>query len=75
MGKKTDGVAMGSLLSPVIANCYYEKAVTASPPPLKPDDSFSYLQDTYVIWPHGLNKLKDFLHQLISIHQSIQFTM
>jgi hypothetical protein len=30
---------------------------------------------TFVIWPHGPDKLKDFLHYLNSIHQSIQFTM
>jgi hypothetical protein len=69
---QTDGVAMGSPLSPVIANFYmedYEKAA------LEPRRCFRYVDDTFVIWQHGPDKLKDFLHRLNNIHQSIQFTM
>jgi hypothetical protein len=43
--------------------------------PLKPHCWFHYLDNTYVIWQHGPDKLTDFLHLLNSIHQSIQFTM
>jgi hypothetical protein len=74
---QTDGVAMGSLLSPVIANFYmenYEKTALESAP-LKPHCWFRYVDDTFVIWQHVPDKLKDFLHHLNSIHQSIQFTM
>jgi hypothetical protein len=74
---QTDGVAMGSPLSLVIANFYmedYEKAALESAP-LKPRCWFRYLDDTFVIWQHGPDKLKEFLHHLNSIHQSIQFTM
>jgi hypothetical protein len=72
---QTDGVAMDSPLSPVIANFYiedYEKAALESAP-LKPRCWFRYVDDTF-IWPHGPDKLKDFLHYLNSIHQSIQFS-
>jgi hypothetical protein len=31
---------------------------------------FRYVDDTFVIWPHGPDKLKDFLN-----HHCIQFTM
>jgi hypothetical protein len=70
---QTDGMAMGSLLSPVRANFYYKKAVLESAP-LKLRCWFRYVDDTFVIWPHGPDKLKHFLHHLHSIHQSIQFT-
>jgi hypothetical protein len=68
---------MGSPLSTVISNSYmevYEKAALESAP-LKPRCWFRYVGDTFVIWQHGPDKLKDFIHHLNSIHQSIQFTM
>jgi hypothetical protein len=34
-----------------------------------------YVDDTFVIWPHGPGKLSVFLDHLNSIHESIQFTM
>jgi hypothetical protein len=74
---KTDGVAMGTLLSPLIANFYmedYEKAALESAP-LKPRCWFRYVDDTFVIWQHGPGKLKDFLHNLNNTHHTMQFTM
>jgi hypothetical protein len=74
--RQTDGVAMGPSPSPVTANFYmedYEKAALESAP-LKPRCWFRYVDDAFVIWQHGPDKLKDFLHHLNSIHQSIQFT-
>jgi hypothetical protein len=52
----------------------YEKAALEWAP-LKPRCWFRYLDDTFVIWQHGPDKLKDFLHHINIIHQSIQFTM
>jgi hypothetical protein len=51
----------------------YEKATLESAPLKR--CWFSYVEDAFVIWQLGPDKLKDFLHHLISIHQSIQFTM
>jgi hypothetical protein len=31
--------------------------------------------DTFVIWPHGQEKLEDFLNHLNGLHNKIQFTM
>jgi hypothetical protein len=42
---------------------------------LKPRCWFCYIGNTFVIWPHGREKLKDLLHHLNRIHQSIQFAM
>jgi hypothetical protein len=36
---------------------------------------FCYVDDTFIIWPHGPDELKAFLNHLNSIHQCIQFTM
>jgi hypothetical protein len=36
---------------------------------------FPYVDDTFVIWPHGPGKLSEFLDHLNSIHGNIQFTM
>ncbi|XP_023726043.1 uncharacterized protein LOC111874629, partial [Cryptotermes secundus] len=69
--EQTDGVAMGSPLSPVIANLYMEdfeeRALDLAPH--KPRCWFRYVDDTFVIWPHGPDKLKDFLNHLNSIQQ------
>jgi hypothetical protein len=51
----------------------YQNATLQSSP-LKLRCWFCYINDA-IIWPHGSDKLKDFLHHLNSIHQSIQFTM
>ncbi|XP_023708595.1 uncharacterized protein LOC111865094 [Cryptotermes secundus] len=75
--EQTYSVAMGSPLSPVIANFYMkdseERALDLAPH--KPLCWFRYVDDTFVIWPHRPDKLRDFLNHLNSIHQSIQFTM
>jgi hypothetical protein len=75
--KQTDRVAMGSPLSPVIANfCmeYFEmKAIVKATH--KPACWYRYVDDTFVIWPHGQEKLMDFLNHLNDIHNNIQFTM
>jgi hypothetical protein len=75
--RQTYGVAMGSLLSPVIVNFYMEdhKKAALESAPLKPRFWFHYVDDTFVIWQYGPDKLKDFLQHLNSFHQSIQFTM
>jgi len=36
---------------------------------------FGYVGDTFVIWPHGQEKLTEFLNHLSALHNNIQFTM
>jgi hypothetical protein len=64
---------MGSPLSPVIADFYMEdfeqRALDLAPH--KPFCWFRYVDDTFVIWPQGPDKLKDFLKHLNSIHRGI----
>jgi retron-type reverse transcriptase len=75
--EQTDGVAISSPVSPVIANFYledYKNAALEWALP-KPRCLFHYMDDTFVIRPHRPNKQKDFLHYPNSIHHFIQFTM
>lgn len=34
-----------------------------------------YVDDTFVIWPHGLDRLTEFVNHLTTSHKNIQFTM
>ncbi|KAJ8921268.1 hypothetical protein NQ315_013740 [Exocentrus adspersus] len=67
------GPTVSAPLSPVVANYFMEKfeqqvvdqAVT------KPKCWFRYVDDTFVIWPHGRDKLQEFLGHLNSINPRI----
>ena len=68
---------MGSPLSPVVANIFMEDfentaLLTAD---LSPKVWFRYVDDTFVVWQHGRNKLEDFLTHLNTLHERIKFTM
>ena len=68
---------MGSPLSPVIANFFmedFEKKATEQATN-KPVCWFRYVDDTFVIWPHGQEKLTEFLNHLNGLNNKIQFTM
>ena len=41
----------------------------------KPVCWFRYVDDTFVIWPHGREELTEFLTYLSGFHTNIQFTM
>lgn len=41
----------------------------------KPIHLKRYIDDIFIVWPHGLEKLLDFLHFLNSMHNNIKFTM
>lgn len=75
--EQTDGVAMGSPLSPVVANLFMEnfEDIALETAELKPVCFYRYVNDTFVIWPHGKDKLQVFLKHLNSLHNNIRFTM
>ena len=75
--EQKEGAAMGSPLSPVISNLFMEhfeqEAIDRAK--YKPTCWFRYVDDTFVIWPHGKDLLDDFLEHLNSLHPNICFTM
>ena len=75
--EQTDGVAMGSPLSPVIANFFMEdfenKALEQATHKLT--CWYRYVDDTFAIWPHGRERLTEFLDHLNGLHSNIKFTM
>ncbi|XP_015124857.1 uncharacterized protein LOC107046694 [Diachasma alloeum] len=75
--EETFGAAMGSPISPTIANIFmedFENKVLKSAP-LKPLVWFRYVDDTLVLWKHGADTLPQFLNFINSQHPSIKFTM
>ncbi|KAJ4425918.1 hypothetical protein ANN_27544 [Periplaneta americana] len=75
--EQTDGVAMGSPLSPMVANFYMEsfEDTTLKATTRRPECWFRYVDDTFVVWRHGEPALRDFLNHLNGVHKQIQFTM
>uniref|UniRef100_A0A1B6D9B7 Reverse transcriptase domain-containing protein n=1 Tax=Clastoptera arizonana TaxID=38151 RepID=A0A1B6D9B7_9HEMI len=75
--EQLEGAAMGSPLSPVVANLYMEhfeqKAINSFE--LKPKTFLRYVDDTFVIWPLGVDNINRFLAHLNFVHPSIQYTM
>jgi hypothetical protein len=75
--EKTSGVAMGSPLSPIVANLFmenFEKRALESFP-LKPLRWKRFVDDTNVLWPHGKEELHHFFQHLNNISKEIKFTM
>ena len=75
--KQVQGAPMGSPLFPALANLFVEdleeKAIMTSTH--KPKLWIRYADDTFVIWPHGETKLREFLEHLNNLHAAIKFTM
>jgi hypothetical protein len=75
--EQTRNVAMGSPLSPIVANLFMEnfekKALDSYP--LKPLRWKRFVDDTNVLWPHGKEELDKFFQHLNNISKDIKFTM
>lgn len=71
------GAAMGSPISPIIADIFMEhfedQALSAAQ--LKPELWLRYVDDTFVVWRHGKEHLPAFLSFLNAQHPNIRFTM
>jgi hypothetical protein len=75
--EQTYGVSTGSPLSPIIANLFMEdlenNALNSSP--FKPKYWNRFVDDNFVIWPHGWDKLDEFVTHLNKQSDHINFTM
>ena len=75
--EQTDGVAMGFPLSPAVANFFMQKfehqALDSAEK--QPKYFFRYVDDTFVVWPHGEKELHKFLRRLNNLHNNMKFTM
>lgn len=71
------GMAKVNSLSHTISNILMEhfEKLTLDSPQYKPSLWLQYVDDTFVVWPHGLKQLQNFLSQLNSLRPSIQFIM
>ncbi|XP_063592242.1 uncharacterized protein LOC134769443, partial [Penaeus indicus] len=72
---QTFGVAMGSPLSPVLANLFMEFFESELLPSisLRPTVWLRYVDDVFALWPHDPALFSDFLTQLNSLSPSIRF--
>lgn len=70
-------MAMGSPLSPIVANLFMEKFEERALESyhLKPLRWKRYVDDTNIKWPHGSNELNKFFEHLNEISNDIKFTM
>lgn len=75
--QQDDGAAMGSPLSPIVANIYMEffEEMAMNLSKTRPRLWVRYVDDTFILWEHGKRRLNRFLTQLNSQRPSIQFTM
>ncbi|XP_046407088.1 uncharacterized protein LOC124171582 [Ischnura elegans] len=71
------GAAMDSPLPPIIANLFMEKLKEKALRTYeKPPKMFlRYVDNTFVVWPHGKSELNNFLRHLNIQNRSINFTM
>ena len=75
--EQVKGAAMGSPLSPVVANIFMEALETRALEtlPYKSKMWLRYVDDVFAIWPHGDDRLKTFYQYINGQNRSIQFTM
>ena len=75
--EQLEGTAMGSPLSPVVANIFMEaledRALSSFTH--QPRMWVRYVDYTFVIWPHSQEALRDFHNHLNQQNPAIQFTM
>ena len=72
---RQEGLAMGSPLSPVLANIYMEyfEEMALGSTSLKPSMWLRYVDDTFILWPH--QDVQTLLNHVNSIRPSKQFTV
>ena len=70
------GTAMGTKLAPSYANLFMTKCEDkyVYTYPLQPQLWKRFIDDIFLIWPHGMNSLTKFIKHLNTVHPTIKFT-
>jgi hypothetical protein len=70
-------MAMGKALFPMVSNIYMEhfEELALRTAAHRPTLWLRYVDDTFVIWPHGPDMLQEFFCHINGIRPTIQFTM
>ena len=73
---QTGGTAMETALAPNYANLFMDRFETKALDgwPLKPTLWLRFIDDIFMIWPHGRDELDNFIKYLNNIHEKIKFT-
>ena len=73
---QTSGTAMGTKMAPNYANIfmYIFESDILDTAPLKPKVWWRFIDDIFLVWPHGTETLTTFLRFLNEKHNTIQFT-
>ena len=68
--------AVGTKIAPTYANIYmyYIENTFLSTFNLQPTAYFTYIDDIFIIWPHGIDTLETFLEDANRPHPNISFT-
>ena len=77
MYEQKDETAMGSPLSPVVANIFMEafESTVITTSTKQPRVWYRYVDDTFVMWGYGKQHLREFLTHMNDLCERIQFTM
>ena len=75
--EQTCGVAIGSPFSPIVANIFMEdfEAKSISSTPFLPKIWKRYVDNTFIIWPNGREKLDIFKNHFSNQSKFIKFTL
>ena len=75
--EQKDGAAMNSPLSPIVANIFMESFEQEVLQQAKDNPRLwvHYVDNTFIIWQHGLEKLQPFQQHLNSLQDSIKLNL
>jgi hypothetical protein len=75
--KQKEGMTMGNSGSPMVSNIFMEhfEDLALDTADHKLDKWLKYVDDTFLVWPLGPERLQQFLHHLNIIRFVIKFTM
>lgn len=75
--QQTSGTAMGTHMAPTYANLFmgHLESHLYQNFSYKPTHWMRYIDDIFLTWTHGLDKLTDFINHINQVHPTIKFTM